>query len=858
MLLILFSMLCVNFLNAQCSCTIPAINPFITSEFPITQTSATGWCKQITGTFTIDRDFEFINSKIEMLNNSSILIKAGVTLTINGTRIYGCSNNWDNIELETNTSKFYSKLNSQIHDALHGVSALNGGTVSIDNTIVHNFIGVEMSKDANVTISNSSNFLPNGAASKGIDINTPSNAILNISNTTFSDYELDFPIIGSNGSIYLNIKQSTFNSPIGLGQPGCIQLLNLTGTKIIDNCHFSKVLNSAIEVNQGSGVEIKNHNVFEGCANSVLVSQVSTGSILVSNCDIREVTGNLAVTNGIIISGNIESVPINVYNNFIENAGTSGILHRGLLLDQHSAVYSYNTIRNFIDNNSIGIRLSSPRKLYGYHNTIFNSVSSSDCIRFESGENNSFYENDLNTELFLCNSSTGTGFNVNASQMNSYFCNATNNRELGFRSDGACDFSSLLNNGFVNHFVGLRVENGSAIGVQVHNWNQWSGTYASGLGAENLNPLPSVANSKFTVATSVGTVYHPQNSGNGFFQQVVVPLPTTAACEPESGDEERNNLRANLTNSINGLNSNSTYDAVNYDSRLLSYRLLDEDVSLRTEQNLFSSFYSSNTLGSIGRFNSAIKSWRNHQNAVPYPAIATTYNNFIAAQDNYVSLLSSNASNNDINNAKASVDALNQQYKNEKTANDNYLSNVAQQISSDVNSLNVSTIYENNIKDYYTIYFSTIAVKSFVLTENQKQKLFAIANQCPLTGGKIVYDARGLYESLYGLSNSFNDDALCNLIGQRSDEKYTESNSIKVYPNPTESNVWIDLGKTKSVENLNLSIFDMNGRLLKNNNISFNNSPISINVNELKSGIYIIQLKDNTNIIYKDKLIILK
>ena len=96
------------------------------------------------------------------------------------------------------------------------------------------------------------------------------------------------------------------------------------------------------------------------------------------------------------------------------------------------------------------------------------------------------------------------------------------------------------------------------------------------------------------------------------------------------------------------------------------------------------------------------------------------------------------------------------------------------------------------------------------------------------------------------------------MIGQRSDEKYTESNSIKVYPNPTESNVWIDLGKTKSVENLNLSIFDMNGRLLKNNNISFNNSPISINVNELKSGIYIIQLKDNTNIIYKDKLIILK
>ena len=72
-----------------------------------------------------------------------------------------------------------------------------------------------------------------------------------------------------------------------------------------------------------------------------------------------------------------------------------------------------------------------------------------------------------------------------------------------------------------------------------------------------------------------------------------------------------------------------------------------------------------------------------------------------------------------------------------------------------------------------------------------------------------------------------------------------EQTSIQISPNPAKD--YINLRINGNIENLNYQIYDMSGKLLKNNNITNENTVININL--LASGIYFIKvLKDNQQV----------
>jgi hypothetical protein len=81
----------------------------------------------------------------------------------------------------------------------------------------------------------------------------------------------------------------------------------------------------------------------------------------------------------------------------------------------------------------------------------------------------------------------------------------------------------------------------------------------------------------------------------------------------------------------------------------------------------------------------------------------------------------------------------------------------------------------------------------------------------------------------------------------------TLNNQIRVYPNPTADQLFIETSKFKE-SSLDLVIYDMSGRVVKNEKIKYLNSPLSINLSDLKAGIYNVQIIAG-NTTYKERII---
>lgn len=79
----------------------------------------------------------------------------------------------------------------------------------------------------------------------------------------------------------------------------------------------------------------------------------------------------------------------------------------------------------------------------------------------------------------------------------------------------------------------------------------------------------------------------------------------------------------------------------------------------------------------------------------------------------------------------------------------------------------------------------------------------------------------------------------------------TTENNIKIYPNPFSASFTVELEK---VENSEFVIFDMLGQIIKN--VKINSTKFNIDREEMKSGMYFYQLKNNESVTNNGKLLI--
>lgn len=84
------------------------------------------------------------------------------------------------------------------------------------------------------------------------------------------------------------------------------------------------------------------------------------------------------------------------------------------------------------------------------------------------------------------------------------------------------------------------------------------------------------------------------------------------------------------------------------------------------------------------------------------------------------------------------------------------------------------------------------------------------------------------------------------------------SNQFSVLPTISKGNVTLKFNGSSIFKLLNLSIFDLNGRICYNTNLDFSNNSFQLDLNHFSSGMYFIKLLSNNAPIYSTKIFIIK
>jgi hypothetical protein len=141
----------------------------------------------------------------------------------------------------------------------------------------------------------------------------------------------------------------------------------------------------------------------------------------------------------------------------------------------------------------------------------------------------------------------------------------------------------------------------------------------------------------------------------------------------------------------------------------------------------------------------------------------------------------------------------------------------------DNSNIAVSAVHEDNEKKVNEVYLNSIAKGNADYTADQLAILQFVAGQCPWDGGNAVFRARGMLALVQRVI--INDESMCEAKSLPEDynqgEKtviediFVENDYLKLYPNPAQNYVSIELQSEIDAEIQSVEIFNLNGQKLK-------------------------------------------
>ncbi len=163
---------------------------------------------------------------------------------------------------------------------------------------------------------------------------------------------------------------------------------------------------------------------------------------------------------------------------------------------------------------------------------------------------------------------------------------------------------------------------------------------------------------------------------------------------------------------------------------------------------------------------------------------------------------------------------------------------------------------ETNYKTYYGLYY-TYANNSFAPTNGtDESNLRALANGCPSKDGACVYQARALYNAVFGIAANY---PVCSTSGARmADLNFNASEpkapwSINLYPNPATHQ--LSITSSHADETLEVSIKDLSGRVMLNKALKLNGFIATLELG-LINGTYLVTVTNNQHEQTTKKLIV--
>ena len=79
--------------------------------------------------------------------------------------------------------------------------------------------------------------------------------------------------------------------------------------------------------------------------------------------------------------------------------------------------------------------------------------------------------------------------------------------------------------------------------------------------------------------------------------------------------------------------------------------------------------------------------------------------------------------------------------------------------------------------------------------------------------------------------------------------------NVKVFPNPAEDKVWIELYDESSTDNVKIQVFDVFGKLHLEKNAYSNESIFQIDVSNLASGTYLLRIANDKGVFSAKKFV---
>jgi hypothetical protein len=217
-----------------------------------------------------------------------------------------------------------------------------------------------------------------------------------------------------------------------------------------------------------------------------------------------------------------------------------------------------------------------------------------------------------------------------------------------------------------------------------------------------------------------------------------------------------------------------------------------------------------------------------------------------------------------IANYQAMAAQLISMIENVKMLNNNLLQQASVLIQANYNQAEIANggVFTTEIPQVNSQFINEVSLQyeqqGVVAIESYYPSLMVLANQCPYQGGNAVYRAR-YFISLINDSLEYNDDLNCLGAGiwRNSNTSNVMQLGMNVIPNPTSGNFKLAFSSPLK-EKFQLLIVDVNGKDVLKSTITIDGREFEINVGNLISGIYQVQLIGDNSGVFNERLTILK
>ncbi len=814
-------------------------------------------------------------------------------LWLNNTNVFGvCNRMWRSITAEAGSTILFQN-GTTISDAQYGINATTNANLNILNSTFDNnytgihgadgqfnmtivgstfdcttgllpafdgqspapgncgYAGIHLSTDGYYTIGNTATAanqfqnIGNGIITSGCGMTLRNSNFSNIQRTASEPYPFTgYGVHATAG----NASRGQILDQIGNGEDGAASF---------SNCHTGifasgMIVNRINENNMGGmqlGVSIEhapftrvNYNTIGATSRGVQVYQAHAGSIVQVDHNTISISGNLKGKGIEINQTGLASGDFRVEWNSITIDGqfTKGI---HLIANGGTRVTDNDVLLSGAVNRSAGIEMA--------------------------GNPNGFVS---------CNTVTGTGNfssqDVGMSVWNAsgtaYGCNQLSSTHTGARFSMASSSPELFGTTiFDTHEIGLHLTASAVLGPQNGKGNLWEGSYADfGALHEGTFDLSLFFVEESPLSDFWPNPYYPPlwfQNGDKEAEHCLI----LACAEEEIPPPVTHEIDDSIA--LGGLSLTQYQEEVNWLAKQYLYAKLHENSHLMPEGSAMAAFYAAESAGTLGAL------YAIRESASGLFASDTITTAAFHAQQEHIGLNINKLVDIDSTLVTASsqdsvllladkvavwteTDSLMGLQKQllDGLAIDRIAA--APVLIANNAAIGAATLMEQNERDVNEVLLKTMVSGISTFDSTQLATLNQIANQCPISGGRGVFMARGLLAPFTDTIYYDDETVLCPPPQSRLShavETVEEEHRFKVYPNPAGYALNIESQLTYS-NNLEINLVSLLGQNFALERYPRGNSSYSFNIAQIPRGVYLLTIRNGEEIIFKEKIVLLR